>query len=286
MKRKEHSLQSNNIQIAFSAAMGSPLPGLWVPVLALAHVFAGFWLCRTYLVGLLVASNFKRKNAFRKPVFNVNGGQLASTYAAQYTEDQSSCAQQCQPSDTPGEPIAAYARTTANTENDSCRNSLSFVAGPGCNAHSSTVDSRAEDACVGFEPPALVSSTVVGSGVHALDVESMPVTSKQNLAGCGLQMTSAYVHNSLITVSTSTKSTLKEMLWKRGGCSYKAHGSGRVVLQDVWGSALSGEVQVGLPPVRPSCVRMLSMMRVYRNSGRIVFTQRWHAECCLTQVNV
>lgn len=40
--------------------------------------------------------------------------------------------------------------------------------------------------------------------------------------------------------------TIKELAWKRVGCSYRPHGTNKVVLQDAWGTALSGEVQVSL----------------------------------------
>jgi hypothetical protein len=122
---------------------------------------------------------------------------------------------------------------------DSRRKSKSAVAGAG---YGSTVDSSPKDASVVFvELPALVSPTSAGSTVHALDVESVPDVSKQYRAGCCLPSASTSVDKRLITVSMSTPSTLKELLWKRVGCSYKAHGSDKVVLQDVSGCALSGE---------------------------------------------
>jgi hypothetical protein len=118
---------------------------------------------------------------------------------------------------------------------DSRRKSKSVVAGTG---HGSTVDSSPKDASVVFvELPALVSSTSAGSSVQALDVESMPDVSKQHRAGCGFLSASASVDKRLIAVSTSTTAALKQLLWKRVGCSYKAHGSDKVVLQDVSGCA-------------------------------------------------
>jgi hypothetical protein len=92
--------------------------------------------------------------------------------------------------------------------------SLPAGAGHGSHANGSTVNSREEDACVEIAPPAVVGSSAQG-------------------------------HSSLITASTPTTSTLQDMVWKRVGCSYKAPGTDKVVLQDVWGCALSGEVQVG-----------------------------------------
>jgi hypothetical protein len=35
-----------------------------------------------------------------------------------------------------------------------------------------------------------------------------------------------------------------ELVWTRVGCSYRSHGTNKVVLKNVWGAALSGEVQV------------------------------------------
>jgi len=36
-----------------------------------------------------------------------------------------------------------------------------------------------------------------------------------------------------------------EMEWQEMGCSYNVHGTAKVVLQDIWGRAYPGEMQVG-----------------------------------------
>ncbi|WIA12631.1 hypothetical protein OEZ85_006286 [Tetradesmus obliquus] len=63
--------------------------------------------------------------------------------------------------------------------------------------------------------------------------------------------------------------TIKELAWKRVGCSYRPHGTNKVVLQDAWGTALSGEVQALMGPSGAGKSTLMDILAMRKSTGQL-----------------
>jgi hypothetical protein len=186
------------------------MPWLWVPALVFAHVFAGAWVCRTLLLG---------KRHWKKSGVN---------------------------------PVCSI---SANTEKSPSRigdpgNPNSTVAQATPQQLSGTSPERNVWSAAGHSLPSYTQRTG-GNRTNAVSVSSSAVDVEAAAdAGWSPRISSQCKDSDFAAVGGTAAScctqALAEIRWSRVGCIYKAHGCDKVVLQDVWGAALSSEVQVRL----------------------------------------
>jgi hypothetical protein len=201
------------------------MPWLWVPVLVLAHVFAGSWLCRTLLLGKrhvkkagpnLVCN--KSADTSAEPSRAGDPADQQSTLTLSVPQQQLSGTSPKPKQSAAGHSLPSYGQLTGGNSKD-----VSWMS-------SSVVDVEAV-ADAGWSTQRSACRTELCSSATTQPNRVNPKCADSEFRSAGGR-------------AASCTKALKEMTWSRVGCTYKAHGVDKVVLQGVWGAAVSGEVQV------------------------------------------
>ena len=201
---------------------------LWVPVVVFAHLFAFYWLVKTYMLNSAgVASLLKRKKKEKShrsdgslsPAGSGGGGGVAG--AAPSGKDSMV------------EVGASHLHHHASAASGKAA-SLSTTTSKDVEMRVDQDKVEGEEGGEGGSPFANQTRLVVSTGMPHT------VSSTDLFSEAEVQQQKALAASMSLAVDPIS------LEWRGVGCSYNAHGSVKTVLQDVWGKARPGEMQVGV----------------------------------------